>query len=243
MRSPLWDVFKPLLYEYLSGEMQPEEVVPAYDELLHGSAVIFVQDQVTQIDLKARRMTLASGLHYDYQHLVLAVGSTQDYFGTEGASQYAFPLRTQENAKTLKAHLRDCLQRASQCEDSERKALLTIAVVSAGPSGAETAATLADLLPGWYAKLEGNIQEIRIVLINHDSEILSGDVNAHLQDTATEALKNRTIPVEMLLGVGVKSVSAEGLSYLAKEQTEKESALPAATAIWTAGTATQWAPG
>ena len=232
--------------------MQSEEVVPSYEELLKGSAVTFVQDQVTQIDLKARRVILASGLHYDYRHLVLGLGSTQGYFGTEGASQYAFALRTQADAETLKYHLRDCLQRASQCEDAaQRKALLTFAVVGAGPSGVETAATLADLLPSWYAKLNGNLEEIRIVLVNHGSKILSGDVNAHLQQTATDALNNRTVPVEMLLGVGVKSVSAEGLSYLAKtpnqtekEQTEKEqteqsyTVLPAATVIWTAGTAT-----
>ncbi len=78
-------VFKPLLYEYLSGEMRSEEVVPTYEELLSGSEVTFVQDKATQVDFSNRRVLLASGLHYDYQYLVLAVGSTQGYFGTKGA--------------------------------------------------------------------------------------------------------------------------------------------------------------
>ncbi|MGB3789584.1 MAG: hypothetical protein WA949_16355, partial [Phormidesmis sp.] len=58
-------------------EMRSEEVVPTYEELLSGSEVTFVQDKATQVDFSNRRVLLASGLHYDYQYLVLAVGSTQ----------------------------------------------------------------------------------------------------------------------------------------------------------------------
>ena len=230
--------FKPLLYEYLSGEMQAEEVLPTYEELLQGSEVTFVQGQVTQVNLQERRVDLASGLHYDYQSLVLAVGSIQGFFGTEGAEQFAFPLRSQADTTGLKQHLRNCLQQASQCaNEAQRRSLLTIAVVGAGPSGVETAATLADLLPQWYAQLGGDIKELRIVLVNHDPEILSGDVNAHLQQTAIEALQQRTVPVELLLGVGVKAVDAEGLMYQAKGDAEAKR-LPTSTAIWAAGTAT-----
>ncbi|MEM8720281.1 MAG: hypothetical protein AAGE84_13385 [Cyanobacteria bacterium P01_G01_bin.39] len=48
-------------------------------------------------------------------------------------------------------HLRECLQKASQTTDeNQRRQLLTIAIVGAGASGVELAATLADLLPIWY---------------------------------------------------------------------------------------------
>lgn len=234
--------FKPLLYEYLSGEMQAEEVVPTYEELLQGSEITFVQGEVTQINFQDRQVALKSGLNYEYQYLVLAVGSVQGYFGTEGADRYAFPLRTKSDTVRLKQHLRNCLQQASQCKDEgRRRSLLTFVVVGAGPSGVETAATLADLLPEWYAQLGGNIQEIRIVLVNHGEEILSGDVNAHLQQTAIAALKKRAVPVEMLLGVGVKAVDVEGLTYQAKGELKDQNnteQLLTSTAIWTAGTAT-----
>ncbi|GAB4540946.1 MAG: NAD(P)/FAD-dependent oxidoreductase [Pleurocapsa sp.] len=230
-------VFKPLLYEYLTGEMQDEQVLPRYEELLEGSQVAFVQDRVTNIDLEQRRVKLASGLHYDYRYLVLGVGSTQGYFGTEGAKENAFPFRTQEDVIRLEQHLRKCLQKASQTEDTqERWSLLTFVVTGAGPSGVEMAATLADLLPSWYAKLGGNIQDIRIVIVNHGDEILSGDVNAHLQETALEAFKHRAVPVELLLGVKVTAVDSDGLKYQAKDK-EKEETLLTKTTIWTAGTA------
>ncbi|MGB3789585.1 MAG: hypothetical protein WA949_16360 [Phormidesmis sp.] len=81
---------------------------------------------------------------------------------------------------------------------AERRALLTVAVVGAGPSGVEMVATLADLLPEWYEKLGGNSRKLRIVLVNHGDEILAGDVNAHLQETALQALKSRAVPVEVV---------------------------------------------
>lgn len=241
--------FKPLLYEYLTGEMQSQQVLPRYEDLLQGRSTTFVQDRVTQIDLQDHHLETASGQHYSYRYLVLAVGSIQGYFGTEGAKDHAFAFRTQQDIERLGQHLRDSLQKAAQTADaSERQRLLTVAVVGAGPSGIELAATLADLLPQWYGALGGEITEIRLVLINHGTEILSGDINHHLQATVLEALRQRTIPVELLLGVAVKSVSADQISYQTSDQPKDTSedqskqnqlkTLATATTLWTAGTAT-----
>lgn len=231
-------VFKPLLYEYLTGEMQEEQVVPTYETLLKGSQVVFVKGEVDRIDLDSNQVFLKNKLQYDYQYLVLAVGSVQGFFGTEGAQQYAFPFRTHADALELKQHLHDCLQKATQESDRAiKQQLLTVAVVGAGPSGVEMAATLADLLPSWYARLGGNSQEIQIVLVNHGEEILQGDVNTELKEIAERALKHKQNPVEMLLGVGVKSVGKTGLTYQKKGE-NSTSQLATATTIWTVGTAT-----
>ncbi|MBW4442051.1 MAG: NAD(P)/FAD-dependent oxidoreductase [Plectolyngbya sp. WJT66-NPBG17] len=230
-------VFKPMLYELLTGELSENTVCPTYKELLQGSDINFVQDKVVAIDLQAKRLTLASGLDYTYGYLVLAVGSVQGYLGTEGAQENAFAFRTQENAIALELQLRKCLQRASQTNDqAQRRSLLTFSIVGAGPTGVEMAATLADLLPYWYAKLGGNIHEIRIVLINHGKTILAGDVNAGLQEEALHGFRTRTVPVELILGVGVKSVDADHLEYQPADSTETKKLLTQTT-IWTAGTA------
>lgn len=230
-------VFKPMLYELLTGELPDDTVCPIYKELLQGSDIDFVQDKVTAIDLQEKRLTLASGSNYTYDHLVLAVGSTQGYLGTEGAQKNAFAFRTRENAIALEHQLRDCLQRASQMNDeAQRRSLLTFAIVGAGPTGVEMAAVLADLLPYWYAPLGGNIHEIRIILINHGKTILEGDVNAGITQEAFHALRTRTVPVELILGVGVKFVDVDYLEYQSANSTEMKKLLTQTT-IWTAGTA------
>ncbi|MFB2897586.1 NAD(P)/FAD-dependent oxidoreductase [Aerosakkonemataceae cyanobacterium BLCC-F50] len=230
-------VFKPILYELLTGELPEDTVCPTYKELLKGCDIAFVQDKVVEIDLQAKHLTLASGSDYTYSHLVLAVGCVQGYMDTEGAQENAFAFRSRENATALERQLRDCLQRASQITDeAKRRSLLTFAVVGAGPTGVEMAATLADLLPYWYAQLGGNIHEIRIVLINHDKTILAGDVNAGLKEDALHAFRTRTVSVELILGVGVKSVGANYLEYQPVDSTDTQKLLTQTT-IWTAGTA------
>ncbi len=230
-------VFKPMLYEMLTGELQEDSVCPTYEELLQGSDINFIKDSVGAITLPQKRVDLVSGSSYTYNHLVLAVGSIQGYLGTEGASENAFAFRTRENAIALETHLRDCLLRASQTNDEQqRRLLLTFAIVGAGPAGVEMAATLGDLLPYWYTKLGGNIHEIQIFLINHGQTILTGDVNAQLKDVALQALKARTASVELLLGVGVKAVEADRLQYQPTNSTKTETLLTHTT-IWTAGTA------
>ena len=171
--------FKPLLYEYFSGEMDAEQVVPRYEELLQHSGVIFVQGSVESIDLQQRQVQLVGGDCYGYSNLVLGLGSVTGYFDVEGVKENALPFRTQDDAIAIDRHLRDRLQRAVQLQDAEsRRCLLTAVVVGGGPSGVEMAATLADFLPQWYAELGGNAAEVRIVLINH-GELLKGDVNQH----------------------------------------------------------------
>ena len=228
--------FKPLLYEYVSGEMDSAEVYPRFEELLKGSGIIFIKDAVQSIDLKEQEVKLTSGTAYNYSNLVLGLGSVTGYFGVKGAQSNAFPLRAGEDAIAIDKHLRECLQRAIQLPDlQQRRKLLTVAIVGGGASGIEIAATLADLLPNWYQAIGGNPQEIRIVLINHGQKILEGDINSHLRETAEQELQKRAVSVEMILGAEATAINKESVEYQRNNQTE---VLPAGTIIWTTGTNT-----
>ncbi len=230
--------FKPMLYDFLSGEMQTEQVFPSYQELLTGSDITFVQDIATQIDLPNRYVQTAGGKSYHYGNLVLGVGSSQGYFGTEGAAENAFAFHMQSDVDRLMPHLDECLHRASQAQDPiDRQRLLTFAVVGAGATGVEIASTLADYLPPKYAALGGNVDELRILLVNHGREILNDDVNSHLKQIVLKELQNQQRAVELLLGVSVKSVTADSLIYQAGANDPIQT-LATATTIWSAGTTT-----
>ena len=226
--------FKPLLYEVLTGELHPKQVCPHYAELLSGSRVSFVQDTVKSVDLRQRRVVLQSGKHYNYRNLVLALGSKTTYFKTPGAAENSFPFTSGAEALTLHARLQDCLQTAIQTKDLEkRRQLLTVAIIGAGPAGVELACTLADILPIWYDEMGGDYEEIRVVLVNRSNEILKGDVNSRLRDTATDSLATRTVAVELLLDAAVSAVVPNGVEY---KQQGQSGFLPARTVAWTAGT-------
>lgn len=182
--------FKPLLYELLSGEMHCEQVCPPYEDLLVGSSVNFVQDAVTSIDLPKRCVVLDSGKTYYYSNLVLALGGKTTYFDTPGAAEYALPFTSADEAVALSHRIKDNLNQAAQIKDSEaRKQLLTVAIIGAGPAGVELACTLADLMPIWCVEAGADPEELRVVLVNRSDEILKGDINSRLRDTAKAALQ------------------------------------------------------
>jgi len=50
-------LFTPMLYEYLSGEVEEWHIAPKYSELLNDNAN-FIQDQVASVDLKTQTASL-----------------------------------------------------------------------------------------------------------------------------------------------------------------------------------------
>jgi NADH dehydrogenase len=226
--------FKPLLYELLTGEMHLEQICPLYCELLSGSKVSFVQDTVKSLDLTQKRIVLASGKIYGYGNLVLALGSQPTYFNTPGAAENALPFASADDAFTLKMCLQDCLETACQTRDPEQRSrLLTAAIIGAGPAGVELACTLADILPVWYDMMGGDYEDIRIVLVNRSNEILKGDINSHLRQSAKTSLGDRTVAVELLLDAAVTAITPMGVEYKHQGQS---AFLPAMTIAWTGGT-------
>ncbi len=226
--------FKPLLYELLTGELHPEQVCPRYTDLFSKNDITFVRDRLDRIDLPQRLVTLASGKDYAYENLVIALGSQTTYFNIPGAEDNAFPFTSATEALMLKARLQDCLQTALQTKDPEqRQRLLTVAVIGAGPAGVELACTLADILPVWYDMMGGDYEEIRVVLVNRSEEILKGDINSRLCQTAKKSLGDRTVAVELLLEAAVMEITPTGVKYSHKGQ---PNFLPAMTIAWTGGT-------
>jgi NADH dehydrogenase len=224
--------FKPLLYELLSGELHSEQVYPRYKKVLAGSNVTFVQDTVKSIDLHQQHIKLTSGEEYSYRNLVLALGGKTTYFNTPGADQYTFALTNGTEAIALRKHLRHRLHHAIQAKTmDERRSLLTVAIVGAGPAGIELACTLADLLPIWYDELGGDSDEIRIVLVNRSRDLLKGDINSQLRCTVQRALKYRQ--VELLVDASVTEIQTNQIQY---QQHSQSHTLQAGTIVWTAGT-------
>jgi len=226
--------FKPLLYELLTGEMHFEQICPLITDLLAKTQVSFVQDQVESVDLRGRQISLASGKNYHYNKLVIALGSQPTYFNIAGAQENTFPFTSASEVLTLKARLEDCLQTAINIKNPEQRAsMLTFAIIGAGPAGVELACTLGDLLPVWYEAMGGDYEEIRIVLVNRSNEILKGDINSRLRDTAKNFLTTRNVEVELLLDAAVTGITPTGIEYTQKEV---PNFLPAMTIAWTGGT-------
>src|SRR5712672_275151 len=82
-------LFKPMLYEYLSGEVEAWHIAPDCKELLD-EKVSFIRGAVTGIDFEARIATIAGRAEpVSYDVLVIAPGATTNYSGVAGAEQFS----------------------------------------------------------------------------------------------------------------------------------------------------------
>src|SRR5438132_1000674 len=96
--------FKPMLYEYLSGEVEAWHIAPNYSELLDDVRV--VRGAVTAVDLDKRSVTIegrSAALNYDV--LVLALGATTNYWDVEAAEQFTLPFRSISDANHLRRRM------------------------------------------------------------------------------------------------------------------------------------------
>src|ERR1041385_823635 len=73
-------LFTPMLYEYLSGEVEEWHIAPRYEELLDKSVRV-VQEVALRIDLDSQKVVLQKRGDLSYDILVLAPGGVTNFAG------------------------------------------------------------------------------------------------------------------------------------------------------------------
>ena len=224
-----YHTFFPLLYQVAAAELSPGEIAYPIRSVFRKEPLVEVRKaELKGLDLGARSVVTDIGtLSYDY--LVLAPGSVPNFFGVEGASDHAFPLRTMDDAIPLRYQVLACFERAAQISDSdERRALLRFAIVGGGHTGVEYAGALAELIYGPLLKdyPEISLAEVDVTLLEGGERLLPG-MPQRLQDYARIRLEKRGVNVR--LGLRVTAVSQDMV------RTTTEGELPTRTVVWAAG--------
>jgi len=221
-------LFTPMLYEYLSGEVEAWHIAPRYDELLDGS-VHTVQSAVTGVDLTSQSVSLANKQTLNYDVLVLALGGITNYVGVEGAEENSQPFRKLRHADNLRALMVAALDRIPPDmppQDVRRE--LTFAVVGAGASGCELSTKMADLLNDAFKRraLHG---EPRVLVIEMSDRVVPG-MGDQIREFVEDALhKSR---VEVHTKTRVVRVARDGITF---EHEGNQESLKAAAVVWTGG--------
>ena len=224
-----YHTFQPLLYQLATGLLETTGVGHSLRDLLHDQDNVTIRKTtVSAVDLEAREVRLAElePLHYDY--LVLGLGASVNFFGTEGAAEHAFPMYTLADAMRLKDHVLRKWEAADKHPELADDGALNIVVVGGGPTGVETAGALAELYRANLAKDYRGIPEdkARIVLVEAGPALFAM-FKENLQEYTQAALEKRT--VEVRTGVAVKSVSPTRVALASGD------VLPAHTLVWGAG--------
>jgi NADH dehydrogenase len=224
-----YHLFQPLLYQAATAVLAPSEIAWPIREIFRDRDDIEVMlDTVTGVDRAARRVSLASGASIGFDLLVIATGATHAYFGHPDWEPLAPGLKTVDDATTIRRRILLAFEEADRCADEERRtALLTFAIVGAGPTGVELAGMIAELaqsvLPAEYHRID--TRQARIMLVEAGDHILNGF------DPALAAFAHRVLVdrgVEIRLGRPVTAMSDTGIT-IGDEQ------VLASTILWAAG--------
>lgn len=221
-------LFSPMLHEVTSGSVEPRHVVWPIRGLGPRRGLAFERRSVRSVALDRRRVLTDQG-EVAYDFLVIALGSTTNYFGARGAAERAFSFKSLQDAVRLRNHLLEMYEQADLEPDPERRRrLLTFVLVGAGCTGVELATELWDLIRGPLARSYPRVaaDEARVVILEATRRIIPC-VSDRLAALGLEKLRAKGI--EVRLEVPAVGVSEEGVE-LGDGQV-----LPAATVVWTAG--------
>lgn len=221
-------IFTPMLYEYLSGEVEAWHIAPRYDELVDDK-VRLASSAVSAVDLGTQTVSLQSGQKLDYDVLVLALGGITNYWGIEGAEEFTLPFRKLAHADDLRNRMVSALDHIPpEMAPQDVRRELTFAVVGAGASGCELSTKMADLLVDAFERraLHG---EPRVLVLEMGDRVVPG-MGDQIREFVEDALhKSR---VEVHTQTRVVKVTADELTF---EHDGRRESMKTAAVVWTAG--------
>src|SRR5689334_7730597 len=172
-------LFQPLLYQVATGILSEGDVAPPIRDIVRRqpNTTVMLGD-VTALDAAGRRVmveTVGRRTAVPYDSLILATGAHQSYFGHPEFANNAPGLKTIDDALELRGRIFGAFEVAeTETDDEARRALLTFAVVGAGPTGVEVAGQVAELA---HRSLRRNFRafdpsEARVVLLDAGPRLL-----------------------------------------------------------------------
>lgn len=221
--------FTPMLYEYLSGEVEAWHIAPYYKDLVDGKMPI-IRGEVAEIDFDHKTIKIAgreNNLTYDA--LVLAVGGVSNYYGIPGAAQYALPFRKIAHADELRRRMISALDHVPPgLAPQDVRDQLTFAVVGGGASGVELATKMGDLLLDAFKRR--NLKGEPHVLLIEMSDMVVPEMGDELRAFVIDALKKSRVDVH----TETKVVEVKQNSIIL-EHNGTQTEVPTVAAVWTAG--------
>jgi NADH:ubiquinone reductase (H+-translocating) len=225
-----YHLFTPLLYQVATGLLNPSDIAYPLRTIFRRSPnVRFRQATVTRVDLASKVVRLDGSPPLSYDFLVLATGSTDNYFGNQEVARVSLGLKSLEDSTRLRNHVLTCLERAdAEPDPGARRALLTFVVVGGGPTGVESSGALSELMAIVAGKDYHQISraEIRIILVEGTDRLLNA-FSVRLGRYAQRVLQRRG--VEVRTGMLVKTANSHSVTL------SDGTAIACATIIWSAG--------
>lgn len=181
-----------------AGKHTPVEKWTLFGKKTDANNVYFRMCELRAVYPKERYIQTSIG-KLDYDYLVLATGTTTNYFGNKKIQDESMPMKTIDEAMGLRNALLETFERANTCATEEERAeLLNIVIVGGGPTGVEIAGALAEMrehvLPKDYPSLDHKLMNIHLV---QGADRLLPGMSQTASATALKYLQQMGVSVEL----------------------------------------------
>ena len=140
-----FQTFLPLLYQVSTAGLAADHVVHPVRGALRYTGVQFRMGSPISVDHKNKTVKLDSSEVLEFDHLIVALGSSTADFGVPGVVEHGLGMKSVHEAISIRAEVMRRFEDLCRFEDDTR---LSIAVVGGGPTGVEMAGALAELKRG-----------------------------------------------------------------------------------------------
>lgn len=212
------------LYRLVTGR-SPLEVCLPLRTIFKKYDVDVVNDRVTEIYTKEKSVEGKSGSKYQYDTLVLGLGSETNHFNIPGLEELSYSMKTIEDALELKYHIHDTINKCLITREGQELHANNYVVVGGGATGVEVAAELAEYTKELAVKNGVDPSFMTVELIEAQNRLLpmlpesfSAHVEQRLRTLGVNIYLNRRILEQEL-----DEVELSGMTFKTK------------TVVWTAG--------
>jgi NADH:ubiquinone reductase (H+-translocating) len=216
--------FTPLLHEVATASIHSDHIKRPLRMLFNEENVEFHQGEINKIDLENQTVEICTNCSkcdispkydlntyintpdfvpnrrqaFQYNYLVLAMGSQPNFFGTTGADKYSYTLSSIKNSEDIKARILECFELANHTDNLQlKKELLTFVVIGAGATGTEYIVELYDLCKNVLAEdfeFVNFDRDCRIILVEAKDQILP-NMDPYLVKYAMKHLQEMRIEI------------------------------------------------
>ncbi len=167
-------VFIPAIHQIVSDHINLDKTTLSLRKILSANGIVFVNKPITSIR-NADRCVTTTTQTFNYDYLVIAIGSETNYYNIPGLREHAFGFKTVNDVIAFKRHLLNLLAQYEKETDLAVKAhLFSIIVCGGGLTGVELITEINDLFKV-LRRLQGIPKEhIRLTLVEADPHILRG---------------------------------------------------------------------
>jgi len=191
--------FPPLIYQVATCFLEASSISYPFRMFMHKIKNLrFRLGTLSKIYPLEKKVLLTTGeITYDY--LVLASGTVTNFFDMKNVQENAIPMKTLDDAMSMRNILLQRLERATVTTDElEKEKLTTVVVVGGGPTGVEISGMFAEMrnsiLRNDYPELEGIKTEIYLV---DGGEALLSPMSEQSQQYTYETLRKMGVRIKL----------------------------------------------